>query len=389
MRNERVCLSVKLVRKIIFDYINIFVSMYFISLSSGTLNKFLIYRVVVSTLIIVTFYLTGRISKSSKRLWLIRSSLFFLVAYFALILYFKEDMPNYYILMGVVLGLTEGLYWSGFNILDIEGISTERRRKYNSIYTICYGILSITFPIVIGNIIYINNFTVSLVIVFILSIICALLIAMYRDTKFENVGNYDIIGTFKLMNKNTDLKRLCFYHLITGMLYSDGAFNFLCVLLIAQVLNSAELGYQSAINGVIAFIIGVLVSHVLKSAKNFQIAICSVSLFLAVSVFLLVSTNYTFAVYLFFIAMKTYSRLMSNADSLIFNNTINESEVLKYRKSEICILTDTFLYIGRVSSFVLLLVFSSNLKLGIVLFLIPIFVLLVMFTKYIKTIKFV
>jgi len=357
------------------------VSLYFLQISNGDLLKLVIYRIALCTVIPIIFYFTGNIGKSNKRIWLLRSGMIATMIYFITILILGHKMSEYYILMGLIFGLREGLYWSCFNIFEYEGVEKSERRSFLGLYTILKNILGILFPIIFGGIIYSNSFWTGTLVMTIFTILGFIASMMYKDKKHENEGKFDIKTLLNIQFKDTNLLYVCIYHIFTGMIYSTAGFKLLADVYILSIFNdSISAGWITAVQSLVSCILGVLIIKVLKTSRRMKLInnMCSILMIIVLILLIFTPTNST--VILFYFAFGMYKDIESNIDGIICNNVVNISDILRTHKSEYSFLSDSWLYIGRILGYLVLILYALRANtIFIALFIIPILGIMIIF----------
>lgn len=101
----------------------------------------------------IVFVLAGWYSQARDRLHVFRLGLLLCAAYYALLLYLKEDSANYPMALGAVLGTAWGLFWAGNNALTYDVTIPATRDRFFGLLSALQGSGRFIAPLVSGLII--------------------------------------------------------------------------------------------------------------------------------------------------------------------------------------------------------------------------------------------
>lgn len=387
IKNRNIVLSLKVLTHIMNNFADIFVSLYFLQVSQGNLMKLIIYRMSLCIMIPTLFFLTGQTAKSRKRIWLLRGGMAASLAYFVSVLLLGENMPDHYIMMGVMFGIKEGLYWSCSNIIECEGVEKSDRRRFQGQYSMLKNVTGILIPIILGGIIYKGSFWAGTFIMTLFVATGVVLSMFYKDIKKENIGKFEFKKVFMEQKKDRNLRLVGMYHLFSGMIYSHAAFGLFANVYMLKIFNdSMKAGWMNAVNSSIACLLGFLLIKVLKNRNRMKITCAGAATLLTASVIILVSTQAPWAAIMFYIVYGIYKESTSNIDSILYNNVMCSSKLLRENKSEYSLLVDTWLFVGRMSGYILLAAYAfTGLDMLILVFLVPIAITAALFCKLLNT----
>lgn len=353
--NRNTVLSLKILMHAIGDFINIFVSLYFLQVNERNLLKLVTYNMTFCMVIPIVFLVTGRYCKSGRILWVLRSGLFMTFAYFIVMLVMGESMPDHYILMGVLYGLKEGLYWGAFNILEYEGVENSQRRSLNGAYLVAKNLVNILFPVILGSVISSHSFSAGVSVMAVLTGAGFLFSLRYRDTKQENRGTFRPFILFPELKKDRNLAGVCLYHVFTGMIYSSGAFRLLTTIYILRMCgDSFTAGWMTALGSMVSMLFGFLLAKVLNTGRKMSAVNSVVTAVMAAATMLMILHPAPWMVILFYFVFGIYKDAESSIDTVLGNNVANLSDTVKANKSEYSLTCDLWLLVGRVSGYLLL-----------------------------------
>ena len=167
-----------------------FLVAYFLQITNENISQVSIYYIIVYALLGIGNYLLGNKikSKPQKRVEIYRIGIIVKSIYILLIVLFKENINQNYILFAILYGISEALYWSTYDIMNIEIIDNNNRKRYVTTKRILGKIVHIIVPIVLGTSIELTSFTNIAIYVFILTIIQVIISTFINTNKFKKEG---------------------------------------------------------------------------------------------------------------------------------------------------------------------------------------------------------
>lgn len=377
MNNHRIVLSIRIIKHILSEFVGLFVCMYLLNLDGGGIKTIVWYNIIVVSVTYLSMVACGSIAKSPRRTMLMHLGVMFHVIYFAMVALMGAEVVKFYYIPAVIMGLSEGLFWSCLNVLTAEGVENGNRRKFQGTYTAIKGIVSILFPVLVGNTIYQAGFRAGLVFVGVLSIINMVLGMCYVDEKCENSEPYHISVMFRAVMDDMQVRRMFLWHLFTGMIYSAGAFSTAVnIFMIGEAGNSRKAGWMAGALGLLSLIVGYVFSKFLCSRKRQRNASICATAILAGSTLGLVFFPCPASICVFYFSYGFYKDIMSNVDALLCDGYANSSGFIRNHKTEYYILGDTSLVVGRISSFLLLYTYACTMcSACLLIFLVPMFII--------------
>lgn len=350
MNNYKVLFSLRLLKSIIFNFVDSFLVLYFLDVSDSNILPLGIYKLVAILAIYGVIFLARNFAKSKHRANLMRIGIVLDFVYFLTIILLRDKVVNYIYLVGLLYGLEEGFYYSVYNILESDGVKNEERAKFTGTFTAVESILSIIFPLIFGSLIYATGFLKSLTIVFIIVILRIILSFMYKDNNVPKSNKTNMKKYFALTNKDKRFKQMYKVELLNGIVHSEAAFSYIVTIYIIKVFSdSFSLGVFTSIFSVITFIIGILFAKFIKK-EHYSSAIKISMIFTILSLFLMIFKCNAITIILFNL-FQTISKKLKN---LIIGNTqanlSNDSKIKNEYKTEYWLANETSLVLGRIIS---------------------------------------
>ena len=367
-RNYKVLFSLRLLKSILTNFVDVFLVLYFINISNNNILPLGIYKLVAIIAVWLVIFLSRNYCKLKNRIWLMRIGIIMYFIYFLSIILLKEQVVNYIYLIGLLYGLEEGFYYSVYNTIESDGVENKDREKYLGTYNGFKNIVSIIFPLFFGSLIQKSGFINTTIVVLIIVILQIILSSLLKDNNIPKSNKINIKEFKEVMKGYPQLKSIIKTNICSGLTYSEGALSYVITIYIIKVFSeSVSLGIFTSIFSVISIIIGFLFVNVIKP-KYYMKLLC-ITLPITVLLLCIMLLNCNFVTVVLYNLIHTISKLLYDLikERNIFNFSNIESIKREY-KVEYFLILETALFIGRVISnilFILMAFLSANFIMGI------------------------
>ena len=362
-RNYKVLFSLRLLKSILTNFVDVFLVLYFINVSNNNILPLGIYKLVAMVTVWLVIFLSRNYCKSKNRVRLMRIGIVMYFIYFLAIILLKEQVVNYIYLIGLLYGLEEGFYYSVYNTIESDGIENKDREKYLGTYNGCKNILSIIFPLLFGSLIQNSGFINTIIFVLVIVALEIILSIILKDNNIPK-GNKTNLKEFKnVMREHPELKSIIKTNICSGLTYSEGALSYVITIYIIKVFSeSVSLGIFTSIFSVISIIIGFLFVKVIK--PKYYIKLLGATLPITIILLCIMLLNCNFVTVVLYNLFQTISKLLSDLirERNVFNFS-NIEPIKKEYKVEYFLTIETALFIGRVISntlFILMAFLDAN-----------------------------
>ena len=345
----------KLLRIIVFIFIDTFFSVYFFNLVNYDLLPIAIYNLFIYVGLFSSFYLIKNLMKKGLKRELYQIGISLTGLYLLLILLLKENIVNYIIILGLVNGLGQGFYCYPTDIYDTELISNKDRDKYTGYLNMINMVLNIFVPIVLGLLLNkLSYITVGKIIIVI--IVLMYFLGFFLKRKIVKTTKFELAEFWKYF-KN-DFKKLIVIRYLEGLTYSSSAIALIITYYsILYLNNNFYIGILTSIQGVLALFTCLLFT---KRNKKYDKKIINISnLLITISLLtLFIKTNmYSLCFYLLIQnSLLIYVQLINKNN--VSNITNNYKEIKNKYKEEYHLVMELILNIGRITGFVILIMIS-------------------------------
>lgn len=367
-RNYKVLFSLRLLKSILTNFVDVFLVLYFINVSNNNILPLGIYKLVAMITVWLVIFLSRDFCKSKHRIWLIRIGIVMYFIYFLAIILLKEQVVNYIYLIGLLYGLEEGFYYSVYNTIESDGIENKYRERYLGTYNGWKNIVSVIFPLFFGSLIQKSGFINAIIFVLIIVTLEIILSIILKDSNIPKSNKTNLKEFKNVMREYPELKSIIKAKICSGLTYSEGALSYVITIYIIKVFSeSISLGIFTSIFSFISIIIGFLFVKIIK--PKYYIKLLVVTLPITIIFLCIMLLNCNFITVVLYNLFQTISKLLSDliSERNVFNFS-NIEAIKKEYKVEYFLTLETSLFIGRVVSntlFILMAFLDAGFIMGI------------------------
>lgn len=367
-RNYKALFSLRLLKSILTNFVDVFLVLYFINVSNNNILPLGIYKLVAIVAIWLVIFLSRNYCKSKNRVWLMRIGIVLNFIYFLSIILLKEKVVDYIYLIGLIYGLEEGFYYSVFNTIESDGVENKDREKFLGTYNGVKNIVSVIFPLIFGSLIQSSGFINTIVFVLIIVVLQIILSILLKDNNIPKENKTNLKEFRKVIKKYPQFKSLIATNVCSGLTYSEGALSYVITIYIIKVFSeSISLGIFTSIFSIISIIIGFLFVEIIK--PKYYIKLLGATLPITIILLCVMLLNCNFVTVVLYNLVHTISKLLYDLikERNIFNFS-NIELIKKEHKVEYFLSLETALFIGRVISntlFILMAFLDAGFIMGI------------------------
>ena len=122
--------------KIIDLFISTFLVAYLLTISDGNMFSVALYYIINYTSLGVFYSLFSCFLHKGNKVLFYRCGILIKCIFLILIALLKENIVNYVAPLGLFYGLSSGIYWSSYNVMMNEAISSKSIQKFYGMYNI-------------------------------------------------------------------------------------------------------------------------------------------------------------------------------------------------------------------------------------------------------------
>lgn len=351
-----VVIAINTMRKIMEIFLGPFLTAYFIKTSKSSINDISIYYIFSYLLLAIGTCVVARLIKNKFRIGMFRIGVVFNFIYILSIIILKENIVNHLGLISILYGLSASVYWFPYNLFVINKVDNSNRTKFTVKMQIASSITGIVCPILLGSFISVTNYELTAIIILIISLIQIIFSFLLTKDKDTNLPEFSLLKTWKELKHNKQIKKMSLVEFFIGMNVSSGA---LATLITIVIFNSFKTNMNLGIITSLTTVLSIIFVHLYgkryknKNDKNI-ILLSSILPIISLIFLLLCKNNITIIIYNIFyvvftaiLSLTREIRLYNIADSKIVNKDI---------QCEFFAIREIILNLGRIFSFILLLI---------------------------------
>lgn len=347
--------------KIIELFVSTFLVAYLLQISNGNMYNVAMYYIMQYIGLGVFYSLFSYFLHKGNKVYFYRFSILLKCGFLILISLLKENVVDYVIPIALFYGLSSGVYWSSYNVMMNEAISSKSIQKFYGIYNICGYIVSIVAPIALGSIIDAGSFVKTAVYAFVVCLLLFFSTFLLVSRKEEG----DVLNFKGLVKDIKDSKQgkaflECYFMMFVNGLRTSTA-TLITVMIVMTFNSNMSLGSLSSIMSIVAILVTFLFMKKYDSKKSKIILLCMLLCLIGVGATVFEISKPTIILFnvLYTIAMI----VPDNINSQRRMGLIRVTRKLKYAL-EHNVLAEVALNIGRIISYIVLMVasFSSSMN---------------------------
>lgn len=254
----RTIFSLRLLKNVIDTFIDTFLVLYFLDVSSGNIIPLGIYQLILVLTVYFTIYACRNLSKTRHRITLLRIGIVLDLFYFLAIILLKNKVAEYAFLIGLLRGLEEGFYYSVYNTIESDGVKNQDRTKFVGHYTALRSALAVIFPVFFGGLIAATGFLESTAVVLVIIAVRILLSFIYRDINLPRTPKANLKRFRAIVKSDRRFKIMYREKFFDGLTSSSSMFsNIITIYVIRIFSNSFSLGILTAVFSIISGLLGI------------------------------------------------------------------------------------------------------------------------------------
>jgi len=209
-KSSKSLMTCDLINTIISLFGETFLVAYFLQISNENIVQVSIYYIIIYTLLGLGSLVLGKIMKSTpyKRIVIYRFGIIVKSIFILLIVLFKENINQYFVIFAIFYGIAEALYWSAHDVMNIEIVDNTNRKQYMATKRILGKLINIVFPIILGTSIELTSFINISIYIFILTLIQIIISFNVDSNKFATEGSKEKYSLKNYINNLTKEQKI-------------------------------------------------------------------------------------------------------------------------------------------------------------------------------------
>lgn len=354
--NAKRLIIINTIRKIIDIFLGPFLTAYFFKISTDSITIVSLYNIFSFLVIAVISIIVGSIIKGKYELKIFRLGMIIKFIQLMVLVILGKRVIDYIWLVGIISGISTITWSFPLNLLSATSISNEEKKEFVVYKTMFTNIVKVIVPVLFGSLISIESFERTAIIVLLLSIIQILLSYKleYEDIKQKPKQRLNLIQEYKKLKTNRNVIQLFKTEFFQGMTY-EGALDTSITLLIIIVFNTDfNLGVVTSIISGLSIISSYMCRKIIKPEnKKTTIFVSCIIPLLCTIVLLIVTNKYTIIAYS--MVYTLFIQIISILKDINTLKLMNSEIINNSNRVETFVSLEIILGIGRIISYILLL----------------------------------
>lgn len=358
-RSAKSLMACDLTNNIINLFGETFLVAYFLQISNENIIQVSTFYIILYLILGVGSILLGNIikSKPKKRVSIYRFGIIIKSIYILLIILFKNKISHYFIIFAIFYGIAEALYWSTHDVMNIQIVDKENRKKYMTTKRILSKFINILVPIILGTSIELTSFGNIAIYLFVLTLFQIIMSLQIDTNKFvinDKIQKYSLkdYTTYLSNEQKENINKVYELAFLYGIMM-DTIRVLVVVITIMTFKTSLNFGILTTIFSVFSMISLYLFNKLYqkKYAKRLLL-FCATLVVLGVLGLILNINKTTLIIYNFTYSITVYIlevMFKIKADDIVKENNI-EKWLVEYHT-----FTEGFMEIRRITGFILML----------------------------------
>lgn len=358
-RSAKSLMACDLTNNIINLFGETFLVAYFLQISNENIIQVSTFYIILYLILGVGSILLGNIikSKPKKRVLIYRFGIIIKSIYILLIILFKNKISHCFIIFAIFYGIAEALYWSTHDVMNIQIVDNENRKKYMTTKRILSKFINILVPIILGTSIELTSFGNIAIYIFVLTLFQIIMSLQIDTNKFvinDKIQKYSLkdYTTYLSNEQKENINKVYELAFLYGIMM-DTIRVLVVVITIMTFKTSFNFGILTTIFSVFSMISLYLFNKLYqkKYAKRLLL-FCATLVVLGVLGLILNINKTTLIIYNFTYSITVYIlevMFKIKADDIVKENNI-EKWLVEYHT-----FTEGFMEIGRIIGFILML----------------------------------
>lgn len=368
-KESNITIIISAMREIIQIFAGPFLTAYFIKISSDSIIDISLYNIFSYIVLALGSLSVGYVVKNKFKMASFRLGVIINFIYILSIILLKEKVIENLWILSILYGLSSSMYYMPFNLFITNKIKNQDRVGYQAKSTIVTSIISIAVPVLLGSAITITNYRLTALIILVISFIqiaCSFMLDPLKETNEK----FNLRETIKKIKNDKNSKLMIAVEYLTGLSTNLSALTTIITILIYDsfytdlnmgIITSVAYGLQI----LVAYLYGKWFKN--KNDKN-VIIISSLAPILSLFLFLLIPNKIILII--FNICYTVFINLLSMVRVIRLYNVSNSEAIGKSNQMEFWVIREIAINLGRVTSYVLLLIvgfLNNNTAMGIVM----------------------
>lgn len=354
-KNAKNLIVINTLRKIIDIFLGPFLTAYFFKISTDSITIVSLYNIFSYIVIAIISFIVGIIIKNKYEIKIFRIGMITKFLQLMILVILGENVLQYIWLIAVISGVSTITWSFPLNLFSSTIVKDNEKKEFVVYKTMFTNIVKVAIPILFGSLISVESFEKTAIIVLVISFIQILLSFRLEYENNRNEQKFNLLEEYKKLKTNKNVLELFKTEFFQGFTYEGALDTAVTLLIIIAFSKDFSLGVITSITSVLSIFGAYVCKKIINSKKiTLTIFISCVIPLISTIILLFITNKYTIVgyniIYTLFIQIIS---IIKDINTLKLTN----SEIINgSNRVETYVLLEIFLGLGRVISYILLLI---------------------------------
>lgn len=356
-------IGIQAIREVMEIFSGPFLTTYFIKTSIDSLVQISIYNIFVYFILAIASMVVCYVIKKKFKIETFRLGIIINFLYVLVIISLREKILNHLPVIALFYGVSSAAYWVPLGLFLINKVKNEERLKYETKNQMIKTVFKIVVPILLGSIITVSNYYITAIIILFLSVI-QIVFSFWLKPLENTYETFNIKKAWKKIRHIKQIKNTIFIEYLQGLCISSSSLTVITTTLVFSALNTDfKLGIITSITSAIQMMVVYLYNKNKNMEKDKKIILIS-SIIPIISLTILLVNKCNITIIIYDVLSKVSTGLLSVIRIVQMYNTANHNIISINEQNEFWAIRETFINLGRITSYILLLIvsISGNIK---------------------------
>lgn len=356
-------IGIQAIREVMEIFSGPFLTTYFIKTSIDSLVQISIYNIFVYFILAIASMVVCYVIKKKFKIETFRLGIIINFLYVLMIISLREKILNHLPVIALFYGVSSAAYWVPLGLFLINKVKNEERLKYETKNQMIKTVFKIVVPILLGSIITVSNYYITAIIILFLSVI-QIVFSFWLKPLENTYETFNIKKAWKKIRHIKQIKNTIFIEYLQGLCISSSSLTVITTTLVFSALNTDfKLGIITSITSAIQMMVVYLYNKNKNMEKDKKIILIS-SIIPIISLTILLVNKCNITIIIYDVLSKVSTGLLSVIRIVQMYNTANHNIISINEQNEFWAIRETFINLGRITSYILLLIvsISGNIK---------------------------
>lgn len=334
-------------------FVNIFLISHLLNIADKGIYTVAIFYIVAYVVMTPLYLLSSVLLKKINKIHIFRFGMLLKVVFISALIILNDYLLNNIVLVAVLYGLEESIFWSAYNSMRTEIVSKKHIKTYTALQSITEFSVQIVVPILLGFLIDLSSFSYMLFAIFAVTVIQFVLTMFIKNNQLsiQQFSLKNFYSKIKELNQSSVYRRVFTNHFLKGI--TEIVPIIVVYITVLTYKTNTSLGAITSMISVFSIVIMSLFSKFYNSKNHNKIilplaiisAIGLLPLFFAINKTTLIIFNLVFSLFI----------LVPNIVTFVNRNLVAQKLNLTEFYVENNAMTEVYLNIGRVVGFAMLL----------------------------------